>query len=373
MKVAFVSNYFNHHQKPFCDEMFHLLGTENFRFVANEKVSDWRKKLGYKEMTADYVVDYDSSIDDFISKCDVVIYGHVEPFHNQFIKARLKEGKIVVKQSERIYKNDTPFYHKLYHLIKYRFLFGKSPNAYLLATSAYAAYDYSQLHVFKNHMLKWAYFPEVKEYDIDTLWNNKQPKSILWVSRFIDWKHPELVLTLAQYLKRKGVDFSIKMVGEGELRSYYEQEINKFGLMGFVSILGSMSPEEVRKHMEESEIFLFTSDKKEGWGAVLNESMNSACAVVACDQIGAVPFLIEDGKNGMVFNNEQIMCEKVFALLNDYNKRKEIGSMAYNTLFKTWNASIAAARFVQYFESKINGTDIFYDSGPCSPAAIIKG
>jgi hypothetical protein len=36
-----------------------------------------------------------------------------------------------------------------------------------------------------------------------------------------------------------------------------------------------MPPEEVRVHMEQSNIYLFTSDFGEGWGAVLNEAMNS--------------------------------------------------------------------------------------------------
>ena len=38
------------------------------------------------------------------------------------------------------------------------------------------------------------------------------------------------------------------------------------------SMLGSMTPEQVREHMEESILFLFTSDFGEGWGAVLNEA-----------------------------------------------------------------------------------------------------
>ena len=32
--------------------------------------------------------------------------------------------------------------------------------------------------------------------------------------------------------------------------------------------------------MEKADIFLFTSDRREGWGAVANEAMNSACALV---------------------------------------------------------------------------------------------
>ena len=53
--------------------------------------------------------------------------------------------------------------------------------------------------------------------------------------------------------------------------------------------------------MEQADVFLFTSNYLEGWGAVLNEAMNSACAVVAGHGIGAVPFLLKHGKNGLVY------------------------------------------------------------------------
>ena len=71
-----------------------------------------------------------------------------------------------------------------------------------------------------------------------------------------------------------------------------------------VHMLGAMSPDEVRKHMEQANIFLFTSDRNEGWGAVLNEAMNSGCAVVASHAIGSVPYLIKNGNNGYIYENE---------------------------------------------------------------------
>ena len=57
-----------------------------------------------------------------------------------------------------------------------------------------------------------------------------------------------------------------------------------------VSMLGAMSPEKVRDYMEAADIFLFTSDFNEGWGAVLNEAMNSSCAGRGepCHWIGAI-------------------------------------------------------------------------------------
>lgn len=50
--------------------------------------------------------------------------------------------------------------------------------------------------------------------------------------------------------------------------------------------------------MKRCQLHVFTSNYLEGWGAVVSEAMNSGCCVVANRQIGAVPFLIEDGVNG---------------------------------------------------------------------------
>ena len=42
---------------------------------------------------------------------------------------------------------------------------------------------------------------------------------------------------------------------------------------------------------------------RNSWGAVANEAMNSGCALIAGHMIGAVPYLIEDGENGLVYRD----------------------------------------------------------------------
>ena len=49
MKVSFFSNFLNHHQLPFCREMFRLLGGD-FLFIATEKIPQDRLELGYEDM-----------------------------------------------------------------------------------------------------------------------------------------------------------------------------------------------------------------------------------------------------------------------------------------------------------------------------------
>ena len=49
MKITFYSNFLNHHQLPFCQEMVRKLG-EDFKFVATEKIPLERLQLGYEDI-----------------------------------------------------------------------------------------------------------------------------------------------------------------------------------------------------------------------------------------------------------------------------------------------------------------------------------
>ena len=244
----------------------------------------------------------------------------------------------------------------------------RGKNVYMLCSSAYTASDCRFIFAYPNKTYKWGYFPPVKRYDdIDGVINRKKPNSILWCARFIPLKHPEAALYVAKKLKDEGVDFSLDMIGIGELEYKIKKDIEKLGLADKVKLLGAMSPDAVREHMEAAEIFLFTSDKEEGWGAVLNESMNSGCAVVANRAIGSVPYLLKDGENGMTYGGKfDELYEKVKTLLESPEERRSIGAAAYHTLTDTWNADTAVERLLSLIENLKNGKDTPFTDGPCS-------
>jgi len=135
-----------------------------------------------------------------------------------------------------------------------------------------------------------------------------------------------------------------------------------------------MKPEQVREHMEKSNIYLFTSDFNEGWGAVLNESMNSGCAVVASHAIGSVPFLIKNEKNGFIYKNGDIqdLYQYTKRLLDDRRLCVKLGREAYRTLAETWNAKVAAERFIQLAKGLLRDENVLFQDGPCSKANTIK-
>lgn len=380
MKVIMLTNKLTPHQLPlsraFLDDpqidftLFECVDiNQNTLPVGWSQSGEFSFVVSYKELTADlerYI--------DLITDADVVITGSAPDF---LIKKRLMLKKLTFRYSERVYKKSCPWYEIPLRAIKYYFSFGRYDNYYLLCASAYTSPDYARTRTFINKAYKWGYFPVLVHYDnIDSLISDKRPNTLLWVGRFIDWKHPEAPLEVAKRLKADGVDFELNMIGTGDMLDKIADIIRQNDLENTVHLLGSMSPEEVRHHMKKSTIYLFTSDRGEGWGAVLNESMNSACAVVSSHAIGSTPFLVNDGENGLIYKDGNIddLYTKVKWLLSHDKERTTIAKNAYGTMITEWNAENAAKKLILLSERILSGekSPDAFENGVCSKAEILK-
>lgn len=373
--ITFFSNFISDHQIPFCEAMYKNTNGE-FRFVATEPI--WRERLniGFKDRSDDFpfVVksyenkeSYNQALELGLNS-DVAIIGSAP---DVFIEERLKQNKLTFRYSERYFKEGKwrildPRVFKTHYKQDFRY---RKKNLYMLCASAYTAPDCRFIFSYPKKTFKWGYFPPVKRYEyIEKIINSKSSASILWAGRFIGWKHSEAPLYVAKRLKAEGYNFSLDIIGGGELEQKIKQNIEKNGLDDCVKLLGTMSPEKVREHMEQSEIFLFTSDRNEGWGAVLNESMNSGCAVVASNVIGSVPYLIKDRENGLIYKSGNLknLYSKVKYLLDNEETREKLGVNAYKTLTDVWNADVAADRLLKLIENIKEGKDTPFKDGPCS-------
>ena len=356
---------------------------KNFVFVASTPITEERLRLGYEDMNKKYpfvLTTYDSQENEkkalqLAKESDYIIHGSSEI---KYVNERVKYNLLTFLYTERPFKRSKWQYLKLNNVVsmlnnrvKY-----KNKNIYMLCASAYTPLDY-KLGPFKNKFYKWGYFPATLEYkSINKITENKKKNSLIWIGRFIKFKHPEIAVYVAKRLKEDGYKFELKMIGNGDLEHKIKQLIIDNSLEDYVKLLGAMTPVEVREYMENSEIFMFTSNREEGWGAVLNESMNSACAIVASHVIGSVPFLIEDGQNGLIYNNKDFheLYLKVKYLIDNPKERETIGVNAYKTITTQWNANNAANRLnilaKKLLEEK-NPKNLFKD-GVCSPAEYLK-
>ena len=380
MNLIFLSNFYNHHQGPLCRALAAQSGV-SFRFLACGTISLERRAMwGESRDLPDFVVRPRTPADWVVASHEILAAdaGSVGSAPQILLRERLREGKLILRFQERPLKNGLAPLKFLPRMIKWHRWNPSNKPVYLLCASAYAAGDYAKMGLFRGKSYKWGYFPETIRYpSIDDLIDRKAKATILWCGRFLDWKHPDDVIEVAKRLHEAGCCFKIEMIGTGEMERQLKQQASDAGLLDdIVRFLGAMSPEAVRRHMESAGIYLFTSDRQEGWGAVLNEAMNSGCAVVASDAAGATPYLVNDGVNGSVYHsgNIQELYEKVRRLLENTTMQYSFGIAAYLTITELWNAEVAAKRFLQLSQALLNGTDAsgLFANGPCSLAKPLR-
>jgi glycosyltransferase involved in cell wall biosynthesis len=395
--ITFVSNYINHHQIPFCEAMCSLMEERggSFTFIQTQPMEEERKKMGWREETElPFVRLYymeETYCRKLIMDSDVVLFGGCDD--ESYIVDRLRAGKPVIRISERLYKTGqwkavSP--RGLIKKYKDHTRYQKAP-VYLLCAGGYVSSDFDIIKAYRGKMYKWGYFPRTVKTDVDKLMAEKGGAlpHILWAGRFIDWKHPELAVETAAYLKKKGFKLHMDIIGGGDMEEQLKTMLQENDLTDMVDMHGYKSPDEVRKYMEKADIFLFTSDRQEGWGAVANEAMNSGCAIVADHMIGAVPFLIRQNYNGIIYKDgdKEELFKKTEYLIQNPQERKRLGINAYRTIVDTWNPENAASRLVELIDnilndkaatSKSSTPECRYpkndlpDNGPCSKEIPVK-
>jgi len=383
--ITFLSNYINHHQIPFCEACFELLG-EDFCFVQAMPMEQERIDMGWhtdgtKLPYVKCLYEEEVKCLSLIEECDVLLAGWSQ--RDDLVQKRLLAGKPVIRISERIYREGrwkaiSP--KGLYHKYLEHFRFRKN-KAYLLCAGAYVAADFKLIHSYPGKMFRWGYFPETVTYT-DEQWERLKAKegtlSFVWAARFIPLKHPELMIRLAADLKEKKElwdnktysDFHIHMAGGGEMEQEMIALAKEKGVDDKITFYGFMEPEKVRKLMEQSHIHVFTSNHLEGWGAVVNEAMNSGCVEVASVQAGAVPYLVQHGINGMTYENGSYekMLDAVCYLIENSTKLEEMGRKAYETIVTLWNAERAAKEVVRFANQILEGEPKPAEEGPLSRA-----
>ncbi len=389
MKIAFFINHFIHHQERLSIEL-HKMTNGNFYYIAYQPLPEERLRLGYEDMNKKYdfiIRPYESDeqkklAEKIAVECDIMVAGDA----SYYVDLRRKSGsdKIIIQYCERFFKKGRYriLLHKLLKKDKEWFNLSKkrvyeNDNTYVMCASAYTSYDLQPFNFNVGKCFKWGYFTELKEYDVNVLMKNKQSDvlNILWCARFLDWKHPEKAVCVAKKLKVKNIDFKITMVGNGKKIEKIRKLIKINNLENKVDLIGSVPSSKVREYMEKSNIFLFTSDFYEGWGAVLNEAMNSGCAVVASHAIGSVPYLLKDGENGFIYKNgsNKDLFNKVYNLCINSELRENLGRNAYYTMKNLWNPEVSAERLYKTMEKLLDKREIdFFNEGPCSNAEIIK-
>lgn len=384
MKVAFVSEYLFHHLLPLSLEMANRPGVE-FKFVAWKGITDEFQKKTYDSFDYKYpfvIRMYESDElrregERCIMDADILVCGGLIPL----VYDRIKAKKITFIRTERYRKpmgdNDLEFRKLTVRNHINRFIGAclhhhRTANkcVYYLAASAFLKQDLNDPIKNGRPVYKWGYFPAFPDMALEEVERKEvgSPLRLIYCGRMIRWKCPDYPLRALSSLINGGIDARLTMIGDGYMKETLQDLARSLDVEEKVSFLGPVPAKDIQEKMKEHDIFLFPSNASEGWGVVLNEAMGVGLAPIVCEKIGAAPFLIKDGVNGLLFKEENVddMIEKTVYLATHRERIKEISIEAYKRIHLEYNAEVAAERLLKLYECIKEGKPTPYIDGICS-------
>lgn len=153
--------------------------------------------------------------------------------------------------------------------------------------------------------------------------------------------------TIANFYPAKGLEYLVRaayyfqdndnvvftVIGDGRERNDLEALIHELGLNKKVLLIGQVP--DAYRYLPAFDVFALPS-VKEGFPWSLIEAMAARLPIVAT-RVGAVPEIIDDGKNGFIVEpgDEEAVADKIKEIMGSTHLQKEFGIQAHQTvLFK---------------------------------------
>lgn len=146
---------------------------------------------------------------------------------------------------------------------------------------------------------------------------------ILAVGSLIPDKRWDRLLEATATLKRRGLEFRVRLVGDGPLRERLTARARELDVADRVELPGERH--DVPALLASASFLVHTSDR-EGCPNVVMEAMASGRAVVATDA-GDVPFLVDDGVTGFVVRrgDDTSLADRIGDLIMDPERCRTMG------------------------------------------------
>ena len=373
--ICYCTNIWNHHQGPVCAELAKLLGSDNFRLMLHQPLDHkWSKEriaMGWNLIPPEEpwilgppktceTVDYAEQIQ-LAKSADVLIYASNVPYVTQdMLLGRHKEGRLSFRIGERFFKEPLPWFNILSPkkwagrlIMHHRY---EAAGIHFLTMGYGCAEDLDYYWACRGRTWRWGYFTGTSPYCCQK--KNKGKVSIGWCGRMLDWKHVDYIIRAIAMLPAKLVELiEVDLVGNGSQEQCLKDLARQYCIDGVVRFHDSVSADAALEFMKGLDVYIFPSNRKEGWGAALLEAMDKGCAVVANESAGSTLEVVEDGVNGFTFKDGNIaeLATKLERLIKDGELRQCLGQNAWRTI-QEWSPRVAASKLLELVKDITNGT-----------------
>jgi glycosyltransferase involved in cell wall biosynthesis len=160
---------------------------------------------------------------------------------------------------------------------------------------------------------------------------------VLFASKLIARKHPDDVVRAVARLRDEGVMASLLFIGAGELEATLRSLVVEYNLTGLVSFGGFVNQSELPKVYAASDVFVLPAEN-EPWGLIVNEVMCAGVPVIVASEVGCVPDLVHDGRNGLLMQAGDVasLTAALRRLLVDDRERVAMGQKGLE-MIRDWS------------------------------------
>ncbi|MBC7785036.1 MAG: glycosyltransferase family 4 protein [Burkholderiales bacterium] len=174
------------------------------------------------------------------------------------------------------------------------------------------------------------------------------------IGRLSEQKGQLLLVEAASILQKRGVDFQLDIIGDGELRPQIESMIARHQLQSQVHLLGFKSGAEVRLALDESRVMVLPSFA-EGLPVVIMESLSRHRPVIAT-AVAGIPDLIRTNETGWLISagDENQLADAMERAINtDDATLAAMGAAGARLVAQNHNAATEAAGLAELFNAVI--------------------
>lgn len=163
----------------------------------------------------------------------------------------------------------------------------------------------------------------IEEYEVES--KNPISPSILYIGRLVKIKGIDILVKALPIIKGSYPNIKLYIAGMGGQYNKINSLVKRLDLTENVVFLGNVFGSEKRCLIASTDI-LVTPSRYEAFGIVILEAMASGKPVVASD-VGGIPYIVDDGKTGLLFKDGDIdeLAKNVLNLLTDKSTRLNMG------------------------------------------------
>jgi glycosyltransferase involved in cell wall biosynthesis len=172
------------------------------------------------------------------------------------------------------------------------------------------------------------------------LHRNAASPNLIWVRSFHETYNPLLVLKTVDLLKDEYPNIHVTMIGPDKdgSQSKFIHEMNRLKLSRYFNLTGKLEKKSWIDLSKNSSIFI-NSTNFDNHPVSIIEAMALGFPIISTN-VGGVPYLIQDGMNGLLFekDNKIEFAKKIKLILNNPDLCSRLSENARNTALKyDWN------------------------------------